>query len=191
MRSAPDWFVSQLKQEHDGRLRIRWSPARFRWQIEQKTDAAKLAPFHVDSLDDDAIRAVDGYSRVCEICPGSKTPCSNTGLDGKTPCGYDLTVPYGRFVQVKCPQCKINGFNGGQIVAHFELNEGLLHHLRSIDPNRGVYERQRAKLRVANRDLQDNRYTHLEKELRYAAKDDMRICIPKVGYTGKVFTGAA
>jgi hypothetical protein len=191
MRVAPEWFVRQLKQEHDGRLRIRWSLARLRWQIEQKVDTAKLAPFHVDSLDDDAIRAIDGYARVCEICPGSITPCSNTGLDGKTPCGYDLRVPYGQFVQIKCPQCRINGFNGGQIVAHFELNEGLLNHLRSIDPNRGAYERQRAHLRSANRKIMDNRYDQVAAEIKYAAKDDMRICIPKVGYTGKQFLGAA
>jgi hypothetical protein len=191
MRLAPEWFSRQLKQEHDGRLRIRWSPARLRWQIEQKVDTAKLAPFHVDSMDDDAIRAIDGYSRICEICPGSLTPCSNTGLDGKTPCGYDLKVPYAQFVQVKCPQCKLNGFNGGQIVAHFELNEALLNHLRSIDPNRGVYERQRAKLRTANKDLVARRHNELKKDVIYAAKDDMRVCIPKVGYTGKEFLGAA
>lgn len=184
MRKAPEWFVRQLKQEHDGRLRIRWSPARFRWQIEQKIDVAKLPPFHVDSLDDDAIRAVDGYSRICEIAPGTITPCTNIGPSG-TMCGYDLKVPYGAFTQARCPRCRSNGFHGGNIVAHFDLNDQLLQYLRKLDPNRGSYEVTREKLRRHNRDLMNNRYDSIARELRAVAIDDMRVDIPKRGYTGR------
>jgi hypothetical protein len=184
MRFAPDWFVSQLKQEHDGRLRIRWSPVRFRWQIEQKTDVARLAPFKVDPGDDDAIRAMDGYTRICEISPGTITPCTNIGPTGKM-CGHDLRAPYAEFKQVRCPACRANGFHGGNIVAHFELNDHLLQHLRRIDPNRGAYEATRKSLRTHNKDVMNARYDSVSKELAYMAVDDMRLDIPKRGYTGK------
>jgi hypothetical protein len=184
MRKAPEWFLNQLKQEHDGRLRIRWSPARFRWQIEQKVDISKLAPFHIDSLDDDAIRAVDGYARVCEISPGTLTPCTNTGLDGRM-CGHDLRAPFGQFVQVRCPRCRADGFHGGQILSHFELDDNLLQHLRRIDPNRGAYEATRDKLRVHNRTLMDSRIEAAKREMRAVAFDDAKVCITKRGYSGK------
>jgi hypothetical protein len=184
MRTAPDWFVRQLKQEHDGRLRIRWSLASSRWQIEQKVDTAKLAPFNVDSFDDDAIRALDGYSRVCEISAGSITPCTNFNLEGK-PCGFDLKVPYGVFMQVKCPRCVANGFHGGCIVGHFDLSETLLSYLRKLDPNRGAFERQRDRLRNNNKKLVDDRMASVLRECRAQAVDDAKVDIPKRGYSGK------
>lgn len=188
MRSAPDWFQRQLKQEHDGRLRIRWSPARLRWQIEQKVDTAKLPPFRIDPLDDDVVRAFDGYAPVCEVCPGTTSPCSNTSSDNKSACRHPLTVPVGKFTAIKCSKCKSEGRNGGQIVAFFELNDSLLVHLRTIDPSRGAYDRTREKLRNHNRQIMDGRAASISRELQAVARDDMRIDIPKVGYTGKVFT---
>lgn len=182
MRTAPSEFTRQLAREYPN-YRLRWSPVRHRWQLEEKVGRG-IADFPLDALHDstverrknsydDLIRVKDGYMLWVEVAPGTTTPCPTCGGDMKA-------VPY-EFTQVKCPVCGDKVATG-----FFPLNESLLDVLRMTDPNRGGFDRfSTAKLRAQN-ELRQNRLNAANfREARALGVDDARVDIPKRGYTGK------
>jgi hypothetical protein len=182
MRYAPPEFTKQLAREYPN-YRIRWSPVRHRWQLEEKVGRG-IADFPIDPLHDstverrknsydDLIRVKDGYILWVEVAPGSITPCPT--------CGADMKAVHYEFTQVKCPSCTdkvVTGF--------FPLNESLLDVLRSTDPNRGGYDRFHPhKVRALNLRRQELINNANYREARALGVDDARVDIPKRGYTGK------
>lgn len=175
MRSVPESFSRALNRQFDGRFRVRFSVKRQTFQIEEKCDVARLAPIEIDAADDHLIRAVDGYSFFAEVTPGTTCLCNR--------CGQDTYAVSKEFRSTVCPRCTKKS-----IRCYWPLDDSLLEHLRSTDPRRGAYERLAAG-RDYNKKLTNARIESQFREARAVAVDDARVDIPKVGYTGKVFTG--
>ncbi len=173
---APEQFVEQLEAEFPG-YRIRWSHTRKRWQIEQQVGRGALPTFRVDPNDDHVVRARDGYWLVCEVCPGTTTPCPD--------CGVDLKAPALKFAEVVCEACKAVGFDGRIMAGYFPLSESLLDHLRSTDPKRGALERMADQLDAANEAILAERARELHNTNEAIAKDEFPFIfnIPSTGYS--------
>lgn len=168
---APDSFVQALTSQSDGRFRVRFSLKRQTWQLEEKCDVARLPPIYLDSLDDDAIRATDGYSFFAEVTPGTRCLCPR--------CGQETFAVVREFRATPCSKCGLKS-----IRCFWPLGDSLLEHLRQADPNRGAYERLR-KDRDFNRRLIADRLASRQREARAVSVDDARVDIAKVGYTGR------
>lgn len=172
--TVPDWFRRQLEAESDGRLRIRWSHQAHRFLIEART--ARPQPLHarVESWDDQAIRARDGYELVMDVAPGDRSRCPQ--------CQRWTHLPIRRVAEAKCEHC------GHTFRAFFwPLDEALLQHLRYIDPDRGGLERVFREA-DAGEDLRDARLRrHRRNQTEAIWKEDYaRVAgIPSVGYTGR------
>lgn len=171
MRSAPESFSRALAAQFNGRFRVRYSVKRHTWQIEEKCDVARLAPIEIDSADDDLIRAVDGFSFFAEVTQGTTCLCPR--------CGQDTFAIPRAFQATECSKC-----GKKSIRCFWPLDDSLLEHMRSTDPNRGGYERLR-KARDFNKQLSNARIDSSFRESRAVAVDDARVDIPKVGHTGK------
>lgn len=184
---APSSFTKALAREFP-KFRIRWSPLRYRWQLEEKAGRG-IADFPVDpdfaaSTErtrlawDDLIRVKDGYVLYVEVAPGTTTPCPTCRSDMKA-------VPF-EFVQVRCKVCMAEGRHGGVVTGYFPLGETLLDVLRSNDPNRGGYERNDPqKVRAFNERRTEMSFAAKMREARACGVDDARFQIPKRGYSGK------
>ncbi len=182
IRFAPPEFLKALEAQHHGEFRVRWSPVRFRWQVEQKVGRGFAeAPLVDDQHHDDYHRVRDGYVLYAEIAPGTTTPCPTVLDDRGTVCGHDMkAVPY-ELKQVECPNCKQKTVTG-----FFPLGDRLLEQLRSTDPNRGGYERNHPKvLRAANLQAKRLKAAAAKREAFACGVDDAKFFIPKVGSTGK------
>jgi hypothetical protein len=177
MQTAPDWFVEKLRLEFDGRFRIRWSLARKEWVIENKVDRAKVVPKYVRDIDDELIRARDGYEFVLSVRPGDRMPCRSTK------CMATVPVPVFKFAEVRCQSCRtVHDATG-----YFPLNDMLLEWLRRIDPDRGGIKRvmQSVDEKMRQRDLARER--ELSNYNEAVGKDYFNriVGIQQVGYTGK------
>lgn len=175
MRSIPESFSRALDRQFDGRFRARFSVKRQTFQLEERCDVARLPPIEIDSADDDLIRAVDGYSFFAEVTPGTACLCPR--------CGQDTFAVVRAFRATACSKC-----GKKSIRCFWPLEESLLEHIRSTDPNRGGYDRLK-QARDYNKHLSTSRVESSFRESRAVAVDDAKVDIAKVGYTGKVFTG--
>lgn len=175
MRSVPESFSRALDRQFDSRFRVRFSVKRQTFQLEERCDIARLPPIEIDAADDHLIRAVDGYSFFAEVTPGTTCLCPR--------CGQDTFAVVREFRSTPCSKCGLKS-----VRCYWPLEESLLEHLRSTDPNRGAYERLE-KSRDYNKKLQNDRLESSFRESRAVSVDDARFDIAKVGYTGKVFTG--
>lgn len=180
---VPQEFASRLDREFEGRLRIRWSRARGEWQVEQKVGRAALPPIRVTEVDDDAIRARDGYSYVLSVRPGTSMPCPD--------CGTTLPVPALQFKEVVCTRCQLRDKHGKHPAGYFPLSDLLIDHLKKIAPERADRRRLR-EMDARNAALLQQR----ERDIRNAGEAGVkehwnRIAgIESVGYTGREFKGA-
>lgn len=159
----PDSFARRLHDEHDGRLRIRWSPTSRAFQIEQKVGRAASPPYRIDEGDDSLVRARDGYAFVLEVTPGDRIVC--------TRCGAKLSVPHLKFAQVRCIRCKLLGEDSRYMVGYFPLGEALLQHLRRIRPEQDPYQRTTKAIDARNRALLAARERELSRTNEAIAKD--------------------
>jgi hypothetical protein len=190
---APESFVRSLDYQFGGKFRVRFSDRRHRWQIEQRVAsdvAAALPPMGNDaqhSYTDDTIRYHDGYTLFAEIAPGTLTPCGNDLTDeaGHKTCGQDLKIPFARkFGVLTCPACEAH-----HTVAHWPLDESLLEHIRSTDPERNPDLLRKRNSRSEARHEKLKQRAGFRDELANMARDDARVDIAKTGYTGKYFGG--
>jgi hypothetical protein len=177
VEQAPAWFVERLQSEFAGRFRIRWSVKSHEWHIEQKVGRAIIPPIHIGALDDDRIRAADGYDHVLTVRPGDRMPCKNTK------CMADVPVPTFKFAEVRCPDCR----TVHDVTGYFPLNDMLLEWLRRIDPERGGLERVLASVDEKMRLRDITRERALSNHIEASTKEHWNFIagIPSVGYTGK------
>ncbi len=193
--TAPSWFVQRLDTISRGRLRIRWSPARGEWQIEQKgmvgrwnpvrhwdpNDPGKLLPI---DYDDAFLRARDGYSYLLSIRPGDRMPCPA--------CRNTIKVPVLRFGEAICGWCEANGKKKTHYrAAYFPLGEALLQHLEMISPERAYAAIENAKHHQEDlkRDGAIKREASNTSEAILKENFNQLFEIQSVGYTGKEFRG--
>lgn len=150
---APPSFVAELEREFLNTVRIRWSPVREEWHLEEKVGRAAVPARFVSEADDELVRERDGYAYVMTIRPGDRMPC--------TRCHLTLKVPVMETAQITCPRCERKAF-----AAYFPINHILLDHLRKIhkrrqDPHaavRAVDARNAAIERSREADLADGLY---------------------------------
>ncbi len=179
--SPPQEFVHRLSREFGGRLRIRWSPRREEWHIEQKVGRALGdPPRHIPDWHDQWVRARDGYHFLCAIRTGDRMPCPI--------CRQSIPVPIMRMGEAMCQACKdAKRTARGWYVSFWPLGDGLIEQLRKMDPLRTWHEEVPRELRDADarRDAQQARNLH--NAIEPATKDAFTQLfeIQSVGYTGK------
>ncbi len=125
--SVPQSFLDGLRRDFGTKIRLRWSPARNRWQIERKgREMSKIS----DPKDrfDTWTRVREGFYRILETSPGSLVECSY--------CGADYHWPMFTLQAAKCPQCAKE-----ELVMNWPLGDKLLEHLRFTDPERDGIQR--------------------------------------------------
>lgn len=179
MYRVPVEFNTWLQEEFGDMLRIRFSTKSQTFHVEQKIGRAVLPPNFVNSEDDDAIRARDGYGFVMDFYPGDRMACP---LDGTT-----LKVPHLRTSEVVCPTCRSLKRDGRFKASYFPFTTKLMEHLRSLDPRKGrqweiVRQADRAnKLRQMQKDRE------LSNQVEDITKDNYAklVGIPQFGYGGQ------
>jgi len=182
MKEAPTEFTRRLNDLFGGRLRIRWSVKRGEWHIEQKVGRAAVPPTYVSEVDDDLVRAKDGYAYVMAIRPGDRMPCPE--------CGLTVHVPVFEVSEATCDYCRFKGRYGRYAACHFPLSDMLLEHLKKISP-----ERQNKKLLqmhdAKNAAILASRQREVFNDVEASTKENWNrlVGIPQVGYTGKEFRG--
>jgi hypothetical protein len=188
----PRWFVEAVEREFGGRLRVRWSPTRRAWQIEQKVERAKanLPDFWMQryytlsegrrrDLDDRLTRARDGYVFVLEVTPGTRMPCPV--------CHLELRVPVMELAEVRCTYCQAAGRDVTVRAGYWPLGESLLDQLRKMDPHTGAIARAVKAADGANAAREASRTRDLSNTNEAILKDHFTqlFQIPSVGYTGR------
>ena len=170
----PGWFAEELHSQSGGRYRVRWSPKRLRFQLEEKVGRAVLPRRPLDSTDDDAVRATDGYGLVMEICPGDRTRCPR--------CARWTKVTTLRVGTSKCEKC-----NKEFRAFFWPLSHSLLQHLRYINPDTGGHERifPQVDASEARRDAKMRRDRHNHTETVWKDGFTQAFGIQSVGYTGR------
>lgn len=186
MYQAPASFLSKLKAEFNGRLRIRWSDAKNEFHIEQQVGRAALPPRYIGLEDDRGIRARDGYHFILSVKAGNHVPCRT--------CNFTCPVPELRTGEIKCSRC---GFQGRRATKEFggywPLNDLLIDYLKGIDPERDGHLRASKEQDLANARVELSRKRNIFNTVEAAAYDDkyQLFGTPFSGYTGKVLKGSS
>jgi hypothetical protein len=180
---APEEFTSKLERQFRGRLRIRWSPTKEEWHIEERVGRGVFEVPHKKNTDSYA-RVRDGYAFVMSVKPREWMPCPF--------CNRKLDVPMFHTGEAVCRSCQGLGREARFRAAFYPLNDSLLRYLRQIDPERANVAQEAADLAdAANaaREKQRERDTH--NHIEDITLDNWRRLaqIPGVGYTGKEFKG--
>jgi hypothetical protein len=144
MYSVPDSVATRIKNEFDGRIRVRYSTKRRAFQVEAKTSRALSDikfPNHfngaqikkvMDVFHDDIERHKDGYSLVLEVQPGDRMPCPV--------CSSTLKVPHLKTAEIRCDYCIVasGGRKDGRVTAGYWPidSEAFMDRLRYLDPSR-------------------------------------------------------
>lgn len=183
MYSVPTDFARRLDREFNGRLRVRWSNARQEFHVEQRVRRGLVNSPVRDSHDDAGIRLRDGYLYLLSIRPGTKMPCPR--------CASELAVPEFEIREISCGMCKLQGKEHRVAAGFFPLNDMLIDHLKTLDPEREASRRLRNQVESRNHTLQQRQEADVLAMTTDAANDDfIRIAgIPMTGYTGKEFRG--
>ncbi len=129
MSLTQDTFEAELHARLGREYRLRRSPFRNSWLIEQRVGRGA---FEVpDTLDSDAaIRVKDGYALVVESQVTDTMPCRV--------CGAKLAVPVMRTAEMKCKRCELlYGKATRMFAGYYPLSETLLQRLESTSPKRG------------------------------------------------------
>src|SRR5579864_5311626 len=139
---TPETFASLLQSRlgtpHNLEYRVRWSPSRSSYCIEQRVARATFAGWdNLSAGDEDAVRAYstqddlirlrDGYSLVMEVC---ETPTF------KCPCGHVFRLTPLKWKEYRCPRCFAQGEKTFYYIAYFPLSEKLLEQLEKTSPAR-------------------------------------------------------
>lgn len=139
--TVPEHFLERLREVFGNRLRIRWSAQRRAWLIEHKLppEAAPVPPLFFDAARDDHLQAADGYEGVMLIQPGDRMDCEF--------CHLPLKVPLKEIKEIGCRYCLERGRDARFMVCYWPLDETLIDHLKSIDPERQGAKETRKRLR--------------------------------------------
>lgn len=159
-------FQNRLARLFDDRLRCRWSNKRGEWHIEYKIAPGRQMKFPVDSYDDGAIRARDGYAFILAVRDGDRMPCPK--------CGLTLRVPLFKMAEVKCEYCALKGRDGRYPACYFPLEgDALISYLAKIDPYRGWRDGLAKRADEANKRLEASRERDFENYIEAATKDNI------------------
>lgn len=169
---APAWFLEELEQQSGGKYRVRWSPRRARWQVEERIGRQKRkGSRRFDNLDDEAIKEQDGFRLLFEVTPGDRTKCPK--------CARDFKVTKMKVATSKCSHC-------GKELKFFYMPLGtdLLIHLRYIQPERGGHDRVLPDVDRAEelRELTRRRTLHRNTEAIWKEDFTRNFEIDSVGY---------
>lgn len=172
-------FNKKLQREFDGRLRCRYVQHRDEYHIEQKVYKSVLPPFRINSEDDDAIRARDGYSFVMRIRRGDRMPCPD--------CNLTIKVPVRHTGVAECTYCQVRGKDGKHMAAYFPLDDYLIMELRAMDPYKGWSEDRLKLIDEENRKIMESRKKDFDNQIEAITNDYYKrmVGIPQVGYTGR------
>jgi endonuclease/exonuclease/phosphatase (EEP) superfamily protein YafD len=140
-------FLDTLDRQFRGRLRIRWSPRKEEWHIEQRMGRGIFeVPGDVEHESDMWVRARDGYSHVMAIKPKDWMACPL--------CRAPLAVPLFHTGEAKCRACARKGEEAHWRAAFYPLNDSLITYLHQIDPERAnVAQEQADAADAANAEL--------------------------------------
>jgi predicted Zn-ribbon and HTH transcriptional regulator len=125
--APPQSFLDGLNRDFGGKVRLRWSPQRNRWQIERKGPPEGKVSDWRDRFDA-LIRVRDRVYRVMEVSPGSLVTCGY--------CAFDYHTPQFSKQAARCPRC-----DKQELVMNWPLGDRLLEELRFGDPDRDGLER--------------------------------------------------
>jgi hypothetical protein len=188
MFTPPEEFVERLEREFGQKYRIRWSPTKNEWHLEQKVRRGLAEGFmDVNSFkneknrrngQDDLIRLRDGYVLTMAIKPGTFTHCGE--------CNTKFDVPAFDTKAVSCPFCMARGRHRYQVAGYFPLSDSLIDHLRKIDADRGGVERTSREVTHQNELLELSNYMDLRRRTDAGTRERFnRIAgILQTGYTG-------
>lgn len=173
---APAGFLNELDREFLSTVRIRWSKARDEWHLEERVGRSALPPTRISEVDDDMIRARDGYALIMRVRPGDRMPCSR--------CNATLRVPIRETKQIRCSRC-----GNRDVAAFYELNSTLLEHLRYSHRSRTDPRSIAQRTDRNNANLDSARRRKMINELHASTSDNWNRMTerPTVGYTGKEF----
>lgn len=178
---APIDFRNRLSRLFDDRIRIRWSNKRQEWHLEYKIARGKATvPFYVDSYDDPAIRARDGYAHLMAVRSGDRMPCPR--------CGCTVKVPMFEIKMAHCDYCKMGGKNYRFPACYFSLEGDLLiQHLAKMDPLRTWRDGIHLQTDKQNDELMKSRQRDFNNKMEAITKENFTnlFSIPSVGFTGR------
>jgi hypothetical protein len=136
--------------------------------------------FRVDSYDDPAIRARDGYAFIMAVRQGDRMPCPK--------CGYTIRVPKFEMAETSCDYCKMLGRDGRYTACYFPLEgDSLIQHLSKLDPLKTWRDGLAQRADAHNAQLLASRERDCLNKLEAATKENFNqlVGIQSVGYTGK------
>lgn len=175
MSLRPETFEDELQRRLGRDYRLRWSPRKETWMIEQKVGRQVDLPRRFQWTDD-WVRLRDGYGLVAEVSPALTMKCWQ--------CRTRLAVPELAWKEVKCETCRASRNYNTSIyyVAYFPLCERLLQHLESTSPQRG-WEWVK-KLKSRNEQVREKLDQHLSDHLTTGLSDVANVIgdVPRVGY---------
>jgi hypothetical protein len=176
MSLRPETFEDEMERRLGKDYRLRWSPRKETWQIEQKIARGHVSLPRKFQWTDDYIRLRDGYALVAEVSPKLVMKCLQ--------CRAHLKVPELKWGEIKCESCRAtkNYNTAVYYVAYFPLCERLLQHLEKTSPLKGWEWVKRMQIENARKkDLLDRQ---LESHLDDAAMEVRNVVgeIPRVGY---------
>lgn len=153
---VPERFAAQLRDEFNGRYRLRWSHKFQEWNLEQRVGLGHVdVPWREDPEDDSMIRARDGYWFVMAIRTGETMPCPIIIDNHGTRCGAEVKVPIMQTAEAVCVRCQLSGRDGRTAAAYWPLNDALIQHIRRIDAFLGHNEDIRRVHDEKNKRLMD------------------------------------
>jgi len=166
-------FADRLQQEFGGRLRLRWSQLDHQWMLEEKVGRASLPARPGSEMNDQWIRARDGYALVLTIAPGDREGCKH--------CSQTIKLPVFDFAETACPAC-------GKLTrsCHWPLNDMLMQHLRMIDPLRDGPSKARDEADRATAAAAAGRQRDTSNAIESITKDNIN---QLGGFTVKGYTG--
>ena len=169
--NIPAWFDEELTKQSGGKYRIRWSPARSRFQLEERIGRQKPRKRRFDNLSDEAIKEQDGYKLLFEVTPGDRTRCPR--------CQHWMAVTKMKVATSKCPQCRKEWK-----FFWMPLGDDLLIHLRYIQPELGGLERVAADTDQANAEREQRLTRERHRNTEAIWKEDFTAAfdIQSVGY---------
>ena len=189
---SPETFASTLQARlgtpHALEYRVRWSPSRSTFMIEQRVGRAAFAGWdHFSAGDEDAargatavedlIRIRDGYSLVMEVC---ETPTFKCG------CGHVFQLTPLKWKEYRCPRCRAQGEKSFYYLAYFPLCDKLIEQLEKTSPARAhefnrTMEARNAEKRASAQRTQDA----LLEDVAAAFYNSSAGYIPRVGFSGR------
>jgi hypothetical protein len=176
MSLSVETFEDELVRRLGREYRVRWSPRKETYCIEQQVGTAKIDIPRAAADIDTWQRAKDGYGLVCEISPRTMMKCLQ--------CRTRLAVPELKWGEVKCDTCRSSkNYNTAvYYVAYFPLCERLLQHLESTSPKRGWAWVQR--LKDKNTQVRVDLDRRLSNHLESGFMDYRNVIggVPRVGY---------